>query len=277
MAPGQLAAASSRPALHLGGVPVLLYHGLTGGAETNISHREKKYWVSVAQFRDQLKQILQGGWQVALLRELWSSSGPLDHEKPCVALTFDDGRAGDHALSLPALLEAGVRADLFVNTNAIGKQGFLSWQQMAEMQRAGMSFQSHSHDHVDLSSLTQRALENQLRRSKWILEDRLGCCVDFLAVPYGLLNGLVVNMALEVGYRAVCNSSNWPSRPGSRIVSRVAVYGHTTLQDFRRLLAGDPLCYARRAARTALLYLPKRLLLRLRPNHLGVRVLGEKA
>jgi peptidoglycan/xylan/chitin deacetylase (PgdA/CDA1 family) len=140
------------------------------------------------------------------------------------------------------------------------------------MQRAGLSFQSHSHDHVVLVGLPAASLERQLRDSKHLLEDRLGAPVDFLAAPYGLLNGSVVRAAREAGYRAVATSWNWPARPGARRMSRIAVYQTTTGGDFSELLHGRPSILVQRVGRDLLAHIPKRVMLRVRPSWLGVQV-----
>ncbi len=273
MATGQLASTLIRrlpPRLR--GVPVFLYHGLTAGTPVEGPSREEKYWVSANHFRDQLKLIRQAGCRVALLRALWSVGEATDAPRPGAVLTFDDGRASNYEVAFPLLQEAGVSGEFFVNTSRIGEPGFLSWQQMDEMHRAGMSFQSHSHEHVDLSRLRPSELARQLGASKQLLEDRLGRSVEFLAVPYGLLNEQLVKVAQQLGYRGVCNSWSWPVRPGARLVSRVPVYRRTTPDQFRGFLAGDAVCYVARAARTALFYLPKQVLLRYCPSLLGVQV-----
>lgn len=273
MATGQLRDAPARSPRSLTGVPVLLYHGLTAARPGEMGARQKKYWVSEARFRDQLDQIHRGGYRVLLLRELWSGSAAIYGRSRLVTLTFDDGRDSDYSVAFPALGGSRARADFFVNTSEIGKPGFLSWQQMAEMQRAGMGFQSHGHEHVDLSRLPEGALRHQLELSKRLLEDRLGSPVDFLGAPYGLVSARLVDMAQRVGYRAVCTSRSWPARPGSKTVSRVAVYAHTSAAQFRRLLGGNVFSYAVRMTRTAVVTLPKRVLLRYRPDRLGVRTL----
>lgn len=278
MATDQLASAKfQRPQLRLGGLPVFLYHGFSASSGVEIHPRKRKYWISEIQFRGHLEQIRRGGYHVVPLREAWSDDGALLARNSPLVLTFDDGWASDYQVVYPLLLDAGVRADFFVNTATIGEQGFLSWQQIVEMQRTGMSFQSHSHDHVDLVRLPARLLEQQLRDSKRGLEDRLGCSVDFLAVPYGLLNSRVVEVARQEGYRAVCTSWSWPAWPGVRTVNRVPIYRHTTSREFSQLLAGNPVFYLARVTRWALAYMPKRLLLRFRPDQLTVCVLEEQA
>jgi peptidoglycan/xylan/chitin deacetylase (PgdA/CDA1 family) len=258
-----------------GGVPVFLFHGLTNSEGAVASSRERDYWIRGARFREHLNQIRRSGYRAWLLEELWhegqrtpstSASHGNTWQASRVALTFDDGLTSAYEIAYPLLLEAGVRADFFVNTASIGKPGFLSWAQILEMQRAGMSFQSHSHEHVYLTRLPASDLEGQLRDSKRILENRLGKPVVFLSVPYGELDGRVTHAARYLGYRAVCSSWSWPARPGAPVVGRVIVNSRTTLGDFQRLLTGNPIAYVARAARGCLKYFPKRLLLRFRPG-----------
>ncbi len=274
MATGQLAAVEfRRRRLRLGGIPVFTYHGLTDTEETAAPSRERRYWIRGTQFKNHLDQIRRSGYRVRLLGELWNegrgtpSTARRDRWRaPAVVLTFDDGLVSTYEIAYPLLLEAGIRADFFVNTATIGREGFLSWCQITEMQRAGMSFQSHSHDHVYLTWLPAGALERQLRNSKRMLEDRLGQPVDFLSAPYGDLNRQVVKVARQVGYKAVCSSWSWPARPGARAVNRMVIDRHTTLGDFHQLLTGSPIRYAARVARASLMYFPKRILLRFRPS-----------
>lgn len=256
------------------GVPIFMYHVLTGASELGDADGGAKYRLSVAAFREHLALIKRHGFRAALVGRIWARENVAEGD-PGVGLTFDDGDASNYTLAYPTLVEAGACADFFVNTATVGLPGFLSWPQIAEMQRAGLSFQSHSHDHVVLVGLPALALERQLRDSKHLLEDRLGTAVDFLAAPYGLLNGSVVSAAREVGYRAVGTSWSWPALPGARTMSRIAVYQTTTAVDFSQLLHGRPSILVRRMGRALLAHIPKRVMLRVRPSWLGVQVLRE--
>jgi len=191
-------------------------------------------------------------------------------------ITFDDGCSSDYEKAFPLLLEAGIRADFFLNTATIGKPGYLNWEQVREMQKSGMAFHSHGHSHVVLSTLDQMAVEGELGMSRQILEDKLGCPVDFLAAPYGLLNRRVIREAFRLGYRGVCNSRQWTARVGNRCINRVAVLRQTSPWEFHRLLRCHPLPYVIRSLRSAIFYLPRQLLLRIQPAQLGVQVLEKQ-
>jgi peptidoglycan/xylan/chitin deacetylase (PgdA/CDA1 family) len=253
--------------------PVLMYHGLLRPGERAAGERDTKYWLPAEAFRADLARLAAEGRRARRLADLWSGTDVPGG----VAVTFDDGRESDYEVAFPALADAGAEADFFVNTATVDTPGYLSWSRIREMHRAGLSFQSHSHDHIALLWLPAAALEHQLRHSKEMLEDRLGRAVDFLAVPYGLLNRRVREAAWRVGYRAVCNSLSWLSRPGSRRINRIAIHRGTSPDALAALLRGSPLPFAARGARAAAAYLPKRVLLRLRPARLGVRVLEGRA
>jgi peptidoglycan/xylan/chitin deacetylase (PgdA/CDA1 family) len=262
-------------ARRLSGIPVLMYHGIAA-LGVGVDVRDRKYWVAAPSFRQQLEQLRHTGHRTAALADHWGPrrSGAAGND---VVLTFDDGRASDYEVAFPLLLEIGARAEFFVNTGSIGLPGHLTWAQIAEMQRAGMSFQSHGHDHVALLPLTRDMLAWQLRTSKQLLEDHLGRAVDFFAAPYGLLGRHVLETAFELGYSAVCNSRHWPAHAGSRVVNRVAVHGDTSPAQFAGLLAGDLGAYLPGFGLMAVKELPKRVLLRVRPDALGVTLAGQRA
>ena len=253
---------------------IFIYHGMAARAPRPGSSREKKYCVKTEQFRAQLRQIAEEGFRVATLGEFWG--GKVRGAKPPVVLTIDGGRASDYEIAYPTLVEAGSKATFFVNTGKIGTAGFLSWGQIAEMYRGGMSFQSYGHDHVYLTRLSLGELERQLTGSRRMLEDRLQTRVEFLGVPYGDMNGRVLDRALGAGYQAVCNADCLPAVAGATTINRVVVYEGTNSQDFHRLLEGDQLSYGLRRARGMLLYGPKRVALGLKPKDGGMEVLESR-
>jgi len=259
----------------LSGMPVLLYHGLTRSFAPNCPLRERKYWISSGRFREHLALIRRESGQVVRLGEFWNSSDLYKPQNLRVALTFDDGNCSDYEIAFPLLLEAGYPAVFFINTGTVGTRGFLNWQQIAEMQRAGMSFQSHSHDHLYLSRLPIREIERQLKLSNTILADRLGVEVKFLAVPYGDLSPDILQVAMTTGYRAVCTSRSWPARPGMNLMNRVVVYSLTGQRAYERILARSRLSYSIRAGKEAALFLTKRVLFRFLGAYPGAAVLED--
>lgn len=233
----------------LTGVPIFNYHGLSESFSDPISEAAQQYWLSRTKFRSHLALIRDEGFRSVSLDELNDHASNAAPEMPAVGLTFDDGLVSDYEYAFPSLVEFGLRAVFFVNTSRIGQSGYLNWVQIAEMQRHGMSVQSHGHRHVDLTVLPTPALDNELAESKRRLEDKLGTRIVYLAAPHGVLDRRVVRRALAVGYRAVCSTRCWPARPGSTILTRITLQRDVQIEEFLAFLKGDLWPYARRLSR----------------------------
>lgn len=242
--------------LMLPGTPIFNYHGLAESVPQEVSLAARRFWLSPTKFRAHLAHIREQGFRVALLDDIKDRAvGPVP-KLPAVILTFDDGLVTDYDIASPLLAEFGWRAVFFLNTATIGQAGYLDWAKIVEMQRNGMSFQSHSHRHVDLTVLPTPVLDAELTESKRRLEDRLSSRVDFLAAPHGVLDRRVVGRALTVGYRAVCSTRCWPARPGSTILTRITLRRDIQIEEFRGFLTGELWPYARRLS-SGLLHRPQ--------------------
>jgi peptidoglycan/xylan/chitin deacetylase (PgdA/CDA1 family) len=249
---------------------VFVYHGLAEGTARPVAAAEERYWVSVQQFQAQLDYMGGEDFTTVLLSNLMNGKAALPRRSQAV-LTFDDGRASDYSIAYPRLREKGFNAEFFVNTATINTAGFLTWSEVKQMQREGMSFQSHSHDHVDLTRSSGEELERQLKLSKEALEDQLGVPVNFLAAPFGALNSTVVECALRLGYQAVCSARTLPARPGARNLNRVVIYRGTSIRAFKQLLECRPSGYLGRIAQSPF-YRAKNLLMKLRPMRPSAQV-----
>jgi len=254
----------------LRGVPVFVYHRIV--AATECTGALGRFDVRESEFHAQMQIIRELGISVVAPLDIALAQAPA----VSVSLTFDDGFSSAYQIALPLLSELGLNATFFLTTSNIGKRGFLEWEMAAEMSRAGMRFGAHANTHVVLTTLNRQRLRDELRLSRQMLEDRLYCIVDELAVPYGFWNHNVLAEAWESGYRVVCTAKPWPAQKGERLVTRTAVLEHTSLSEFHKLLNNNPAEYLRRWARERGLAIPKLVLLRLYPNLLGVRVSKDR-
>ncbi len=238
---------------------ILLFHGLLGEGE-----RGDRYALPERRFARWLRQFRDENRACASLPRWWAEETPA--AGPQLVLAFDDGGESDFQRAFPRLLEAGQPAVFFINTARVGAPGYLSWNQIREMRRAGMSIQSHGHDHVALTQLETSELDAQLQHSRRCLEDRLGDVVEFLSVPYGFWNRRVHISALRAGYRALCTSQTGLAQPGHTLLPRNAVRRGTSDLGLQALLRGSRGYFAWRRLRAGALAAPKQLLLRCAPR-----------
>jgi len=135
-------------------------------------------------------------------------------ERPGVWITFDDAYESVYEHAFGVLARRGIPFHLFVVSAYAGRDNaweiglgraphrHASWEQIAEMVRAGATVGSHTAAHADLTRLGPDRLRDELVRSKETIEDRLGVAVRTLSYPYGRYNGAVCRAARAAGYDA---------------------------------------------------------------------------
>jgi peptidoglycan/xylan/chitin deacetylase (PgdA/CDA1 family) len=166
-----------------GDVVILCYHRVGAG--------NREIDLPLATFRRHLDRLVERERVVSLDSALSSEDGG------GVVLTFDDGFRdfSDHVL--PALVGHRLPAVLYLATGFVeGEEealpgDSLSWSQLEEAVATGLvAVGSHTHRHVRLSKVSETEAQQDLRRSKELIEDRLGVACRHFAYPWGVgING----------------------------------------------------------------------------------------
>ena len=215
---------------------VLMYHGVTesGGGIGN------PHCISLRSFEEQMTSLAQSKHTVIQWNEIVSSPTQCDVGSR-VALTFDDANTSDiHCAKVLGRL--GYTALFFVPTNELGKPGRLGGAEVLELSRQGMGIGSHAHHHVHLVRLSASELEQELRRSKAILEDLIQLPVEHLSFPGGAYDARVLDAARQSGYRYF-HTSDWgvnTRRQLARgVLRRIPVVAGLGIADFQGILGGN--------------------------------------
>jgi peptidoglycan/xylan/chitin deacetylase (PgdA/CDA1 family) len=162
------------------------------------------YCLSADQFQQLCEYLQREGITAITSAEILEGLAGRQHlPGRAVVLTFDDGHASDCEVVLPLLGRFGLRACFFITTGFVGRPGYLSWAQVAELAAAGMEIGSHGVSHRPLTRLASEELQGELQVSKERLEQVVGRPVFSLAVPGGFWSPAVVTAAARTGYRAV--------------------------------------------------------------------------
>jgi len=84
---------------------------------------------------------------------------------------------------------------------------FLSWDEMKEMSRHGITFGSHSHTHSVLTDLPDDELSQELTTSKALIHDHLGFEPSAFSYPDGWADGRVRTHVIRAGYKYAVQTS----------------------------------------------------------------------
>ena len=167
------------------GIPILEYHMVDEQEHPDA----REYNVPPADFSAQLDELQRQGYTTISLRDFLRAKKGLQQlpEKPII-LTFDDGYENNYTTLLPMLEERGMKATVFMVTNDIGQPGYLTWDELRDMQQRGIEIGSHTANHQPLADMSSAEADDELRLSKLIMEWNRMSTIYVFSYPNGKYN-----------------------------------------------------------------------------------------
>jgi peptidoglycan/xylan/chitin deacetylase (PgdA/CDA1 family) len=199
-------------------IPILMYHSIADEDESRM-HAYYRTTTSPKAFVAQMEYLHQSGYRVCSPAQ---ASGLLKTDPRStvkrVAITFDDGYYDFYRKAFPVLNQFGFTATVFLPTAYIGDNTLqfkgrdcLTWSEVRELQKYGISFGSHTVTHPQLRGLRKDAIQKEMANSKRAIEEKTGYAVDSFAYPYAFpqteteLKKVLRESLLRAGYHnGVC-------------------------------------------------------------------------
>lgn len=232
-------------------IPILMYHSIACDA----SPKFRQFAVSPTLFAEQMAYLDRCRYTpitVTRLVHMRSQAGHLLPERP-VVITFDDGFADFFTHALPVLNRYHFPATLYVATGYVGdtsrwlkreqedRRPMLTWAQLQEICESGIECGAHTHSHPELDVLPYLVAQNEIKRCKSLLEDKLGKEVTSFAYPFGYYTAKVRQIVCEAGYTSACtvrySMSSLSSDPFA--LERLMVGADTDIAAFTSLLSSE--------------------------------------
>lgn len=204
------AAALLHAATAVADATVLIYHRFGEGEHPSTS-------VTLAQFDAHLEHLAREGYRVWPLERIVAT---LQEGKQLpdqvVAITIDDAFESAYTGAFPRLKARGWPFTLFVNTDFVDARtrGYLSWDQLREMQRHGMRVANHGASHARLwlrepgeseARWTER-VRADIGKAQTRLQAELGPDVNesprLFAYPYGEYDAALATLVAQMRYVA---------------------------------------------------------------------------
>ena len=184
-------------------VPILMYHhvGIPSG-------KWRLNTVSEKSFEYQMDFMKRHGFQVISFDDLVEGmkEGQL-FARNTVVLQFDDGYEDNYKYAFPILKKYGFPAMVFLVSDKVGTPGFLTWDQVKEMEKYNFLAGAHTRHHVYLPRVSLAQAQDEIAGSKKIIEDHLGHSIDYFSYPSGGFTEEIKRLVKEAGYKAAVTTN----------------------------------------------------------------------
>jgi len=192
-----------------GVLPILTFHAIDNEASSVISFPPEL-------FVRLLGRLHESGYRtLSLLEAAECLRRRQSFPERAFALTFDDGYASVYRAEFPVLKRYGLRATVFLivgdgsidsydSLPSFGGRAMLSWKEILDMREAGIDFGAHTLTHPDLTRVDAERMEDEIVRSKAIIEERLEREVASFAYPFGSYDGRSRDIA-ERYFKCACS------------------------------------------------------------------------
>jgi len=217
-----------------GDVVVLLYHRVgTGRGEIELPPNL---------FERHLEELGASERVLTLDRMLGSEEGG------GVVVTFDDGFRDFTEVVVPLLVKHHVPAHLYLATaNVDGGNGVdgphaVSWAELRDAMSTGLvTVGSHTNTHADLSRASEADADDEMRRSRDLIQERLGIACDHFAYPWSVASPAAERVARRLFRSAALPA--WKTNRAGRIdpyrLGRVPILRSDGRFFFRRKVRGQ--------------------------------------
>ncbi len=157
-----------------------------------------------------------------------------------IEISFDDGGILD--LKVADMLDKyGLKATFYVVIDYVGQEGYLTWENIKDLDKRGFTIGSHTCSHPqDLKKLHEEDLFYEIQNSKDMIETVLGHGITKFCYPRGRQNERVRQIVAEAGYiearvtgkPGIIEVKDKLQMPGTIHIYQRKEYGNQNIVDF---------------------------------------------
>ena len=199
-------------------IPVLMYHHVGDPSDPSTAN------VSTQMFEKQMEFLKVHRYHVVSLEDLLDL---VKQGKPIpgntVSITFDDGNLDNFRNAFPILRKMHFNATIFMITDNINQEGWLSEEDLKILDGSGIAIGSHTASHAYLPDLSSEEVVRELRESRNRLEKILGHPVFVFSYPAGGFTEAIKNLVLQEGYRGAVTTNRGGDRHDPYAIRRIKI------------------------------------------------------
>ena len=147
-----------------------------------------------------------------------------------IRIGFDDGFRGVYE-NKEFFLTNHIPVTIFIPTSLVNSYGYLTMEEIIELERLGFNIQSHGVRHKDMTKMDITTLKDDLTTSKKFLETLLCKPIDEICFPMGYFSDQVIEESLNSGYTLLFSSMPSPSKKFPKnLLGRIFLQPLTNIQ-----------------------------------------------
>ena len=141
--------------------------------------------IKIAIFKKQIEQINNKKINF-MLPSNFDKNFNLKKERKQILLTIDDAFSSFYENAWPILKKEKIPFILFVSTQPVGKYGYMTWEQIKEIEKEDFAFiGNHSHSHEYLVEYSFNEFKKDIDTSIRIFNNNIGYNPIFFSYPFG--------------------------------------------------------------------------------------------
>ena len=126
----------------------------------------------------------------------------IDIDKNYLLLTIDDAFESFYLNAWPVLKNKKIPFILFVNTREVGKHGYMTWNQIREIDKSNLgTIGNHSHSHEYLVDWKDNKIKSDLETSIKIFKKELGYSPKIFSYPFGEYSNSLKKIVSDLNFK----------------------------------------------------------------------------
>ena len=144
-------------------------------------------------FKEHMKIIKKNGYDFYNPKFFIEEFNKPKKEKK-ILITIDDGFKSFYTEAWPYLKENEIPFILFVSTEPVGKNGYMDWNEIREIEQSEFGYIGHhSHTHKYLIDMTEEEFIDDIKTATKIFKDKLGYVPLIFSYPFGEYSQFIKN------------------------------------------------------------------------------------
>jgi len=221
---------------------VLLLHDISESERIGMLERGSRYLLSLRTIKTGIAEAQSRKVKFDCIDTVQDELSP---ERDYVSITVDDGGGSSVHLG-EYFANEGIRAYFFIVSQFIGKNGFLEIGEIRALHAMGHTIGAHSHTHPNpFCELSREQTNEEVRKSKLVLEEIIGDEVDSFSVPGGNVRKETLRrlqdcrLGLKEVYTSTPFQGDYAGSSNTRVYGRVCIEANMSAHKIARFCQGS--------------------------------------